>query len=207
MTEAASADRATAVTKANSFAQLAEEYGERGQHAQAIEAHFRAAELFLVATTHASDPEAARTLRMLYASHTRRGKDLQRRLLQSDERSAKKKLEEPPPPPPPRLDDISATKLAQRHKLAHQGMWADNFEGQEEMSGYASRHFFAGQGPEGAALLDAATVPVESLDVSVVQPRVPRSTETYRTNQQQSISDAMDSYYVLDETQADAIPK
>ncbi|KAI8852225.1 hypothetical protein BC829DRAFT_83601 [Chytridium lagenaria] len=68
-----------AVNKANLFAHAAEEYAERGQYAQAVEAHFRAAEQFLLATSYTADPEAIKTLKLLYANHTRQGKDLQRR--------------------------------------------------------------------------------------------------------------------------------
>ncbi|KAJ3098829.1 hypothetical protein HK100_005006 [Physocladia obscura] len=74
---------ASAVSKAHIFAQAAEDYTERGSVALAVEAHFRAAEQFLLATSFTADPEAARTLRMLYASHTRQGKDLQRRMAKS----------------------------------------------------------------------------------------------------------------------------
>ncbi|KAJ3214727.1 hypothetical protein HDU67_001318 [Dinochytrium kinnereticum] len=69
-----------AVNKGNAFAHAAEEYAERGQFAQAIEAHFRAAEQFLLATSYTNDPEATKTLKLLYTNHTRQGKDLQRRL-------------------------------------------------------------------------------------------------------------------------------
>ncbi|KAJ3294421.1 hypothetical protein HDU76_006955, partial [Blyttiomyces sp. JEL0837] len=72
-----------AVNKANAFANAAEEYTERNQYDKAVEAHFRAAEQFLLATSYTSDPEAVKTLKLLYANHTRQGKDLQRRLQQS----------------------------------------------------------------------------------------------------------------------------
>ncbi|KAJ3144626.1 hypothetical protein HDU89_008131 [Geranomyces variabilis] len=68
------------VNKANAFANAAEEYAERGQLGNAMEAHFRAAEQFLSAVSYTSDPEATRTLKLLYSNHTRQGKDLQRRL-------------------------------------------------------------------------------------------------------------------------------
>ncbi|KAJ3228686.1 hypothetical protein HDU81_005996, partial [Chytriomyces hyalinus] len=72
-------DTSSAVSKANAFAAAAESYTDAGQFAQAIEAHFRAAEQFLLATAVASDPESSRTLRMLFANHTNKGKALQRR--------------------------------------------------------------------------------------------------------------------------------
>ncbi|KAJ3247922.1 hypothetical protein HDU78_002675 [Chytriomyces hyalinus] len=72
-------DTSSAVSKANAFAAAAESYTDAGQFAQAIEAHFRAAEQFLLATAVASDPESRRTLRMLFANHTYKGKALQRR--------------------------------------------------------------------------------------------------------------------------------
>ncbi|KAJ3192365.1 hypothetical protein HK101_006676 [Irineochytrium annulatum] len=69
-----------AVNKGNSFATAAEDYAERGQYPKAVEAHFRAAEQFLLATSYTSDPEAVKTLKLLYSNHTRQGKDLQRRI-------------------------------------------------------------------------------------------------------------------------------
>ncbi|KAJ3060801.1 hypothetical protein HK102_009355 [Quaeritorhiza haematococci] len=71
------------VNKANGFANAAEEYLERGQISKAIEAHFRAAEQYLIATNYTNDSEAIRTLKLLYADHTRKGKELQRRLQQA----------------------------------------------------------------------------------------------------------------------------
>ncbi|KAI8619391.1 hypothetical protein BC830DRAFT_1104430 [Chytriomyces sp. MP71] len=74
-----SASAASATSKANAFAAAADSYTESGSYAQAIEAHFRAAEQFLLATSLTSDPDAVRTLRLLYANHTNKGKALQRR--------------------------------------------------------------------------------------------------------------------------------
>ncbi|KNC97754.1 uncharacterized protein SPPG_09402 [Spizellomyces punctatus DAOM BR117] len=68
------------VNKANAFASAAEDFAERGQYANAVEAHFRAAEQFLSAVSYTADPEAIKTLKLLYANHTRQGKELQRRL-------------------------------------------------------------------------------------------------------------------------------
>ncbi|KAL1914709.1 uncharacterized protein VTP21DRAFT_7967 [Calcarisporiella thermophila] len=65
---------------AHAFATAAEEYAEREQWSKAIEAHFRAAEQYLHAVNYTSDPEAVRTLKLLYANHTRQGKELQRRV-------------------------------------------------------------------------------------------------------------------------------
>ncbi|KAJ3024290.1 hypothetical protein HKX48_003115 [Thoreauomyces humboldtii] len=68
------------VNKANAFANAAEEYLSQGELSNAMEAHFRAAEQFLSAVGYTSDQEATRTLKLLYANHTRQGKELQRRL-------------------------------------------------------------------------------------------------------------------------------
>ncbi|KAI8903099.1 hypothetical protein EDD86DRAFT_215341 [Gorgonomyces haynaldii] len=48
---------------------------------QAIEAHFKAAEMYLLALHDTSDPEAIKTLKLLYASHTRQAKELSRKPL------------------------------------------------------------------------------------------------------------------------------
>ncbi|KAL2918242.1 hypothetical protein HK105_202169 [Polyrhizophydium stewartii] len=68
--------------KANAFASAAEEFTARGNLLKAVEAHFRAAEQYLLAMNDTSDPEAVKTLKLLYASHTRSGKELQRRVQQ-----------------------------------------------------------------------------------------------------------------------------
>ncbi|KAJ3031566.1 UNVERIFIED_CONTAM: hypothetical protein HDU68_002664 [Siphonaria sp. JEL0065] len=275
---------ANAVQKANAFSSAAEDYTEKGQYAQAIEAHFRAAEQFLLATTYTTDADAARTLRMLYANHTRKGKDLQRRHSRASVSSASPVSQQPTPtsatatqPLAPTLqpiekdpelpkqttshqkqpvkqsipqDDIAINKQHQQKRLHQQGMWTTGFEG-ESMSGYDSRHFFLGQSTTGSGMQTVisdedsggeqavtplqggrdpnitkkqssplsnlsntysgpATLPVESLDASVVQPRVPLGTERqpYLNNRRNSnMSDTMDSYYMLDEQQADKIPK
>ncbi|KAJ3253349.1 hypothetical protein HK103_000728 [Boothiomyces macroporosus] len=81
-------------TPAHQFATNAEEYMEKGDLANACTAHFRAAgrndlikEQYLLAMNDTTDPEvslinqqAVKTLKLLYASHTRNGKELQRRL-------------------------------------------------------------------------------------------------------------------------------
>ncbi|CAG8705541.1 6181_t:CDS:2, partial [Acaulospora morrowiae] len=68
----------TPVNAAHAFANAAEEFEEKELWAKAMEAHFRAAEQFLSAMNYTSDPEAIRTLKLLYANHTRQGKELQR---------------------------------------------------------------------------------------------------------------------------------
>ncbi|KAJ1566087.1 hypothetical protein HK096_002221 [Nowakowskiella sp. JEL0078] len=68
------------ILNANSYAQAADEYASRGQYSQAIDSHFKAADFFLLAQQQTSDNEAIKTLKLLYANHSRQGKDLQRRL-------------------------------------------------------------------------------------------------------------------------------
>ena len=68
------------VQQANEFASQAEEYTRLGDYANASTAHFRAAELFLLAMSETSDSVAVKTLKLLYASHTRMGKELQRKM-------------------------------------------------------------------------------------------------------------------------------
>ncbi|RHZ78227.1 hypothetical protein Glove_166g265 [Diversispora epigaea] len=76
----------TPVNEAHAFANAAEEFEEKEQWAKAMEAHFRAAEKFLLAMNYTSDPEAVRTLKLLYANHTRQGKESQRRVQQVNQR-------------------------------------------------------------------------------------------------------------------------
>jgi hypothetical protein len=72
--------------QANDFANSAEAAAERGDIETSCTLHFRAAELFLLAMNDTKDAEvfysnkAVKTLKLLYASHTRAGKDLQRRI-------------------------------------------------------------------------------------------------------------------------------
>ncbi|KAJ3120519.1 hypothetical protein HK098_004547 [Nowakowskiella sp. JEL0407] len=68
------------INNANAYASLAEEYTSKGLYAKAVEAHFQAAEYFLLAIEQTTDIEAIRTLRLLHANHTRQGKEIQRRL-------------------------------------------------------------------------------------------------------------------------------
>ncbi|KAH6600423.1 hypothetical protein BASA50_002320 [Batrachochytrium salamandrivorans] len=68
--------------KANAFATAAEDYAARGQLRKAVESHFRAAEQYLLAMNDTADVEAVKTLKLLYASHTRNGKEMQRRISQ-----------------------------------------------------------------------------------------------------------------------------
>ncbi|CAG8516596.1 3285_t:CDS:10 [Diversispora eburnea] len=79
----------TPVNAAHAFANAAEELEEKEQWAKAMEAHFRAAEQFLLAMNYTSDPEVRnliRTLKLLYANHTRQGKESQRRVQQVNQR-------------------------------------------------------------------------------------------------------------------------
>ncbi|CAB4475487.1 hypothetical protein RhiirA1_455743 [Rhizophagus irregularis] len=79
----------TPVNAAHAFANAAEELGEKEQWGKAMEAHFRAAEQFALAMNYTSDPEAIRTLRLLYTNHTRQGKEIQRRVAKQAQQSPK----------------------------------------------------------------------------------------------------------------------
>ncbi|GBC07545.1 hypothetical protein RclHR1_07520009 [Rhizophagus clarus] len=79
----------TPVNAAHAFANAAEELGEKEQWGKAMEAHFRAAEQFALAMNYTSDPEAIRTLKLLYTNHTRQGKEIQRRLAKQTQQSPK----------------------------------------------------------------------------------------------------------------------
>ncbi|KAG9294110.1 hypothetical protein G9A89_021469 [Geosiphon pyriformis] len=82
---------ATPVNTAHAYANAAEEFEEKEQWGKALEAHFRAAEQFLLAISYTSDSEAIRTLKMLYANHNRQGKELQRRLSKQSQSSPRQK--------------------------------------------------------------------------------------------------------------------
>ncbi|KAI8800301.1 hypothetical protein BJ742DRAFT_87659 [Cladochytrium replicatum] len=75
------------VAKANGLANAADEFTERGQYAKAVEAHFRAAEQFLLSVNYTNDPEAVKMLKMLYRNHTRKGQELQRRYQQQQQQA------------------------------------------------------------------------------------------------------------------------
>ncbi|CAG8630745.1 12749_t:CDS:10 [Ambispora gerdemannii] len=84
----------TPVNAAHAYANAAEEYEEKEQWSKAMEAHFRAAEQFLLAMNYTSNPEAVRTLKLLYANHTRQGKELKRRLSKQSQSSPHQKQEQ-----------------------------------------------------------------------------------------------------------------
>ncbi|CAG8819504.1 4467_t:CDS:2, partial [Dentiscutata erythropus] len=70
-----------------------EEFEEKELWAKAMEAHFRAADQFVLAINYTSDPEVARTLKLLYATHNRQGKELQRRIEKQAQQSPKQPQE------------------------------------------------------------------------------------------------------------------
>lgn len=65
---------------------------EQGDFKGATEAHYKAAEEYLKAISEAKDPEAIKTLKLLYTNHTRQARDLQRRA-----NATEQKAEEPKP--------------------------------------------------------------------------------------------------------------
>lgn len=74
------------VAKANAYASEAERYGAQNEWSKAMECHFLAAEQFLQAISTTKDSGTIRTLKLLYSNHSRRAKELQRRI-QLQERS------------------------------------------------------------------------------------------------------------------------
>ncbi|KAI8391034.1 uncharacterized protein BYT42DRAFT_641575 [Radiomyces spectabilis] len=82
------------VNAGHAYANAAEEYEDRENWTQAIEAHQHAAEQFQKAIDDTQDPEARKTLQLLTANHTRKIKDIQRRI------QFKRQMERTSPPPP-----------------------------------------------------------------------------------------------------------
>ncbi|CAO3631926.1 unnamed protein product [Cunninghamella blakesleeana] len=69
------------INTGHTYANSAEEYEDREMWSKAIEAHNNAAEQFQLALDYTQDTEAGKTLRLLIATHTRKAKDLQRKVL------------------------------------------------------------------------------------------------------------------------------
>ncbi|KAI8330465.1 hypothetical protein BC941DRAFT_169825 [Chlamydoabsidia padenii] len=73
------------VNAGHSYANTAEGYEDREAWHEAIEAHQKAAEQFKKALDYTQDPEAGKSLRLLVANHTRRAKDLERKVAKSEQ--------------------------------------------------------------------------------------------------------------------------
>jgi hypothetical protein len=86
----------------------ADEFESRGDVNSAVEAHFRAAEMYLQAMNDATD-ETAKTLKLLFNNHTRRGKELQRRSSREEHVEWKR---EPAMLPIQSLDDSISPRIA-----------------------------------------------------------------------------------------------
>ena len=69
------------LVNAHQFAANAVDYSKNNDLSNACTSHFRAAEQFLLAMNDTNDVEAVKTLKLLYAFHTRSGKEIQRKLL------------------------------------------------------------------------------------------------------------------------------
>ncbi|CAO3631031.1 unnamed protein product [Cunninghamella echinulata] len=69
------------INQGHAYANSAEEYEDRELWSKAIESHKSAAEQFQLALDYTQDAEAGKTLRLLIATHTRKAKDLQRKVL------------------------------------------------------------------------------------------------------------------------------
>ncbi|KAI1315167.1 hypothetical protein EDD11_001224 [Mortierella claussenii] len=70
----------TAVNLAHRYANAAEEYQERGQWAEAVGMHNKAADQFLLATRDTQNQEVIQALKLMNANHMRQAKDLQRKV-------------------------------------------------------------------------------------------------------------------------------
>ncbi|ORZ15646.1 hypothetical protein BCR42DRAFT_437914 [Absidia repens] len=68
------------VNTGHTYANAAEEYEDKEQWSKAIEAHQNAAEQFRKALEYTQDAETVKSLRLLMANHTRRIKDLERKV-------------------------------------------------------------------------------------------------------------------------------
>ena len=117
------------VQQANDFASQAEEYAQMGDYNNAATAHFRAAELFLLAMNETKDSVAVKTLKLLYASHTRMGKDLQRKVLANNE------------PATPITTNTPERKAVHLYSNSPQNITASKLA-----EDFGSRQFFVGQG-------------------------------------------------------------
>ncbi|RKO97071.1 hypothetical protein CAUPRSCDRAFT_11237, partial [Caulochytrium protostelioides] len=71
---------ASPAVQAHDYANQAEACAAAGQLAAAVELHYLAAEQFLLAINDIKDIDAVRTLKILYATHTRQAKELQKRI-------------------------------------------------------------------------------------------------------------------------------
>ena len=114
------------VQQANEFASQAEDYSKMGDYSNASTAHFRAAELFLLAMNETKDSVAVKTLKLLYASHTRMGKELQRKIAAADEN------------PTVNTPERKAVHLYSKN--------AQNVTTSKLAEDFGSRQFFVGQG-------------------------------------------------------------
>lgn len=137
--------------KANEFAHNAEELAQKGDFANACTLHFRAAEQFLLAMNDTKDAEvyihnqAVKTLKLLYASHTRAGKELQR------------KVNSPPSrrPTAQRSERRILEPLEARQKAVH--LYSNRSSNPKETKlddNLGSRQFFVGQQVTDSAIMN-----------------------------------------------------
>ncbi|CAG8785522.1 22569_t:CDS:2, partial [Dentiscutata erythropus] len=112
---------------AHAFANQAEEFEEKELWAKAMEAHFHAADQFVLTISYTSDSEVARTLKLLYATHNRQGKELQRRIEKQAQQSPKQPQERLSTPTSIEVDQnqgssstLPTTYLSSQHALGVQ---------------------------------------------------------------------------------------
>ncbi|KAJ3188153.1 hypothetical protein HDU85_005301 [Gaertneriomyces sp. JEL0708] len=199
----------TPVNHANAFAQAAEEYTERGQWAEAIDAHFRAAEMFMAAVEGTRDKEAVRMLKMLGRDHVRRGGELRRRYGRAGLQPQQRPGVVVTRPTEDALNGYHAPVPREEHRIARQteglglGVNVEQQQlqthgaGQGELEDLGSRHYFIGQSPTGSSIAHGfphnglpvttetpndgpAVAPVVSLDESAAQFTQPSESEYWR---------------------------
>ncbi|KAK3815229.1 MAG: hypothetical protein J3Q66DRAFT_206297 [Benniella sp.] len=78
----------TAVNLAHRYANAAEDFEERGQWQEAMNMHIKAADQFLLATRDTQSQDVIQTLRLMSANHSRKGKDLQRKVAKAEAAAA-----------------------------------------------------------------------------------------------------------------------
>jgi hypothetical protein len=205
-------DANNSVNQGNAYANMAEEYLEKGHISKAIEAHFRAAEQFLLATNYSPDIQAQQTLKLLYKNHTKKGKDLQKRQVaassvdnnnnnqqqQQQQHAAAVIPHSKPTEQKYSSSSFSSTLQSNKPGLIQPkstGFWPE--EG-DAGSGYGSRHFYLSQtsdssNPQKSKAAEPATVPVQSLDASITNTR-PKIFEP-----ESSAINPDQSYFLLDE--------
>lgn len=80
--------------QAIALAEIAEQHTNNGEFGLAIQCHLRAGELSLIAISTATDPQIVKTLKLMYASHARSIKEIERRVANLPSTSSNRVLTE-----------------------------------------------------------------------------------------------------------------